>query len=137
MMLTEEQAKTKWCPFARQATGPNGHGPAFNRSAFGWEFCVASTCACWRWDDPSPAPAKSPLFWPKEDDIEVLRRGEPDRGADLPAAAVWVPITGQTDDDADGGFWELPAAELAAIDAENLARRRGHCGLAGCHGASE
>lgn len=27
MMLTEEQAKTKWCPFARQATGPDGHGP--------------------------------------------------------------------------------------------------------------
>jgi len=40
MLLTEEEAKTKWCPHA----GPN----RFDRQT---EYCEGSICMAWRWRD--------------------------------------------------------------------------------------
>jgi hypothetical protein len=37
-MMTEEEAKTKWCPFMRT---PHALGPTANR-------CIASECMAWR-----------------------------------------------------------------------------------------
>lgn len=36
--MTEEEAKTKWCPFARDVDG----APTTN--------CIGSACMAWRWD---------------------------------------------------------------------------------------
>lgn len=46
--MTEEEAKTKWCPFSRfySTTG------AFNRSGDGIDRaskCIGSGCMAWRW----------------------------------------------------------------------------------------
>ncbi len=54
-MLTEAEAKTKWCPMARVTKGDEGQ-PAFNRyfqnnNDFGMptgSLCVASCCMLWR-----------------------------------------------------------------------------------------
>lgn len=63
MLLTEEDAKTKWCPFARVIAGAiEGKGgtvsPPYNRFA-ALETgshpnpvdarCIASECMAWRW----------------------------------------------------------------------------------------
>ncbi len=54
--MTEEDAKTKWCPFARTAQ-PAANGPySANRKAdgsFGASSCIASACMAWR--DTTPA----------------------------------------------------------------------------------
>jgi hypothetical protein len=63
MLLTEEEAKTKWCPFARVAgTGvayaSTPHAEAWpvtvNRGGQGERdevCCIASACMAWRWAD--------------------------------------------------------------------------------------
>lgn len=45
-MITEEEAKTKWCPFARLSE----MGGTYNRvgPAAGL-YCIASACMTWRW----------------------------------------------------------------------------------------
>ena len=53
MLLTESEAKTKWCPFARLPHGLNrvggaslDDGPMIAASV----CCIASQCMAWRWD---------------------------------------------------------------------------------------
>ena len=50
MTLTETEAKTKWCPFARRDAG----GVVVNRNMGGNAFegckCIASACMAWRDD---------------------------------------------------------------------------------------
>jgi hypothetical protein len=57
--VTEDEAKTKWCPFARVGSGASGLG-SLNRDAhpdsmFGrnqlpqLSMCIASACMAWRW----------------------------------------------------------------------------------------
>lgn len=57
MLLTEEQARTKWCPHARvvEVGDDELHGP-FNRyhldadaTFSGIAKCIASECMAWRW----------------------------------------------------------------------------------------
>jgi len=53
MMLTEEQAREKWCPFARVADKPDGPVAGANRwpgHAFAnHSCCIASDCMAWWW----------------------------------------------------------------------------------------
>jgi hypothetical protein len=52
--LTEEDAREKWCPFARADAYPasessvtvNREGSSFTRKAC---LCIASNCMAWRW----------------------------------------------------------------------------------------
>lgn len=58
-MLTEEEAKTKWCPHVRITAGddPSGSGAQWhtNRPSVadvdqkGFDLCSASDCMAWRW----------------------------------------------------------------------------------------
>lgn len=58
--MTEDEAKTKWCPFVRAAS-PDG-AAAWNRSSFiTYEHearqatrCIASACMAWRWSEKQP-----------------------------------------------------------------------------------
>ena len=55
MLLTEDEAKTKWCPFVRASiyeaadndVSGNRAGPL--RESGG---CIASACMAWRWGEP-------------------------------------------------------------------------------------
>ena len=53
--MTEEEAKTKWCPFARAQTADTDAAPAVNRTLRGGIdlgcHCIGSACMAWRWDD--------------------------------------------------------------------------------------
>lgn len=49
--MTEDEAKKRWCPAAREDTG--GIGPvAGNRSqsSSAYTMCIASECMWWRWE---------------------------------------------------------------------------------------
>jgi hypothetical protein len=51
MYLTEEEARTKWCP---QQRAPQGRGDYTNREGFETSTCcIASECMMWRWFDNS------------------------------------------------------------------------------------
>jgi hypothetical protein len=110
MLLTETEAKKKWCPYAR-ATGDNRAfvktDPSKPPAACS---CIASLCMAWRWGEVEPSQRKtnhehrtasSPLGW---------------RAADVPAGWTWVPYDGT-----ERAHWLEPEAEAKA-------RRRGHCG---------
>jgi hypothetical protein len=45
-MLTEQEAKTRWCPMARVALAG---GDRTNRN--GTRCCIGSACMAWRWVD--------------------------------------------------------------------------------------
>ena len=50
--MTEDEARKKWCPFARI----HGGYASFNRSKIRLEnipqsLCIASDCMMWRWGD--------------------------------------------------------------------------------------
>jgi len=57
-VMTEEEAKGKWCPFARvsevgEAGGAYTHSPNRNLSPdlSGAAVCITSQCMSWRWWD--------------------------------------------------------------------------------------
>jgi hypothetical protein len=55
-MMTEEEARGKWCPFVRQSNGPDGSwNRTLHESASLTEprtyGCIASECMAWRWED--------------------------------------------------------------------------------------
>lgn len=45
MLLTEEDAKTKWCPMVRAPYGGYGSVNTYDKHF----KCIASDCAMWRW----------------------------------------------------------------------------------------
>lgn len=54
MILTEEEAKTKWCPFAHsyEVHGPMDHPVSLNRNSTGHPdkdcLCIGVACMAWR-----------------------------------------------------------------------------------------
>jgi hypothetical protein len=102
--MTEEEAKTKWCPFARIVAQEDdeilAHQAAFNRVAYRGHVqdvsttrCIASACMAWRWRD-SPYATRQ---------IES--------GGEKIAEGKWK-------------HWDIKETVPAA-------ERSGHCGLAG------
>jgi hypothetical protein len=54
--MTEDEAKTKWCPFARPVVGvPKGIGSTITGNRIGSDIsgslCIASACMQWRWSE--------------------------------------------------------------------------------------
>lgn len=56
--MTEDEAKTKWCPFSRVGyPGGDMSSASPNRTVIGTDtlnganFCIASACMAWRWDE--------------------------------------------------------------------------------------
>lgn len=47
MLVTDEEAETKWCPFTRDAGGANRHGHGSSDEV----RCIGSDCMAWRWDN--------------------------------------------------------------------------------------
>lgn len=52
MLVTEEEAKARWCPFARALRSGSTGMAAANRDGEGMDArtkCLASKCMAWRW----------------------------------------------------------------------------------------
>lgn len=54
MLVTETEAKTKWCPMIRISDGSNTLGVGRQDPLC---RCIASGCMMWQWDDGHPANA--------------------------------------------------------------------------------
>ena len=50
--MTEDEARTKWCPMTRYDSGSEGNGcnKPLNYIGEHSAYCIASDCACWVWD---------------------------------------------------------------------------------------
>ncbi len=57
-MITESEAKEKWCPFARVGVHAGSGGAAVNRYPVPEvqkdANCIGSACMAWRWRTPVP-----------------------------------------------------------------------------------
>ncbi len=55
MILTEAEARTKWCPNTQVSAADANASYATNREGFarrglkGYDYCIASDCMAWRW----------------------------------------------------------------------------------------
>jgi|LSQX01.3.fsa_nt_gb hypothetical protein len=48
--MTEEEAKTKWCPMVRHTKDNEGAFYTTNgQSSKSFQWCIASDCMMWRW----------------------------------------------------------------------------------------
>lgn len=56
VVVTEDKAKTKWCPFVRIMDGAGLVETTMNRvGSQKHPNCIASDCMAWRWAGPSDA----------------------------------------------------------------------------------
>jgi hypothetical protein len=106
--MTEDEAKTKWCPFARVGSGASGLG-SMNRDALPADDpklitrntrCLASACMAWRWSEAK----RTAAF------LEAVQRhmaAQPKPNFNTAVQAVYAETGGQFE------------------------RVEGHCGLAG------
>ena len=91
-MMTEEEARKRWCPFVRYATRDDGgdyperaHVVTGNRFLHkpgpGLTNCIASGCMAWRWmpgyrlKRGEEVPAGAPMFREVENDTYTDRVG--------------------------------------------------------------
>lgn len=57
MLVTEEEAKTKWCPFARKLLDSCNGRASYNIKDDDERIrCVASGCMAWRWNNQRTFP---------------------------------------------------------------------------------
>jgi hypothetical protein len=59
MILTEEEAKTKWCPFARLSIGKDLAAPNRGPSVEEKCRCIGSACMAWRRERTTPRDIQS------------------------------------------------------------------------------
>lgn len=80
MILTEEEAKTKWCPHVRQSDGigevatnrwDEDNNPAYAR-------CIASECMAWEWATKPNPDFKECNMWPDQRARHEMDRTLPD-----------------------------------------------------------
>jgi hypothetical protein len=110
MLLTEEEAKTKWCPFVRQ-NGDNNR-PSGNRSIYGEPMCIASQCMAWRWAQQY---AREGFKWNPLSERRTTNNQED--GMPLPP---------------DGNGWEIYSAGITRTAwIRRMTPKMGFCGLAG------
>lgn len=128
-MITEAEAKTKWCPLARTPIdAPDGLITGFipaNRSERGLPascLCIGSACMAWRWIESHPA---SRLQYAYGSDGNHLQRGaaEPPRPPSIPESWEWQP--------GDPDALETTQPRWRETGAEALLRRQGYCGAFG------
>ena len=133
MLVTEEDARSKWCPAARTGAysdrGPMGavttnRDPRIEVSQSC--LCLASDCAAWRWAEDSGQKRKQHV--PRDAAFNAMPFDQ------LPKEAPPAPAGAET------WIWEPPYQDEAGITyygcfteplEEAKARRLGYCGLAG------
>lgn len=76
-LLTEDEARQKWCPFARVVPS-DASGKVWDGAPAGWNRkgllanpqparCLASECTAWRWRDKAGlSPSGEPNYYPGE-----------------------------------------------------------------------
>jgi hypothetical protein len=120
-MMTEKEARTKWCPLARGAdrfsAGSVDGYVTQNRLTNGSPdescHCIGSACMAWRWGPERPFGTVNNRGEPSEE--------EPPRPAALAPSWNWTPAS---EDDDGRGYWVEP-------EDEYFARRVGFCGAFG------
>lgn len=61
MMLTEDEARKKWCPMARYVADSNDPNTANRWVRISTCCCIASDCMAWRWEPwVNGSPANGP-----------------------------------------------------------------------------
>lgn len=134
-MITEAQAKDRWCPHAR-ATDMGDTPLSINRRGRSADpdcLCLASACMAWRWGEAAADEPQRECWWPETEDETVLRGTVgPDRPDEVPASAQWISMTGSDEaDDHEGGHWEEPQVEHQARVVAACNSRHGFCGAFG------
>jgi hypothetical protein len=154
MLMTEQEARTKWCPHARVNTLVTGTdynetavgGAACNRadpsSMYDKATCIASGCMAWRFVDAEPVYERRYV----SDDRFVTRYEEasklPDEQADAVLDALdaernafsdcWKPEAPGSDMEFVGiSFADDGPAEVIATFRRLVRDRRGYCGAFG------
>lgn len=115
MRVTEQEAKTKWCPQVRASQGVGDANACNAGTSEGdrvptYSRCVGSECMMWRWGHE---PHRT--FWGCPDPNATI---EPERPSHVPVSYIWCPC------ETDAAGWIEPPDSCEA-------RRTGFCGLAG------
>lgn len=117
MLLTEEEAKAKWCPFVRYSNSTED-----NNSANRWGTdqgddenpescrCIASACMSWRWEP--------------RDEL-TIPEGAPIPDQYQPYATIRATCRGVET------VWKSCRLRLRDADGKELLPMRGYCGRAG------